>query len=591
MRKIVFICLILLVGSLYSLSKEEIKCNKDYYYGEATANVYQEARDKAIKELSEKIVVNVRISTVNQAEESNLSVDEYVKSVIETYSIATFKNLQEIRTPFGSKMNVFVYIRISDVQAIFEERKQLIYDIYQESLKFEDNNNIGNALKYLYYSIILMNSLPDERLEYKDIAFHTVLPAKIREIMSNVSLVTESVREISESQKQVILAMRYKGKPIQYMRFHFWDGNNQVYVEGKDGRATLSLYGASKVLCKIEAFLDYMYYEQRREFKAVSDLWDIVKKPEFSHRIEVLFDKSDTETQEPIISYKDSDILVEDSIVLETNKLIEIIKANNVNKIKSVFPKDSFLQNQIKCLLEYNHLQIVETKSDVEITTTFDGYELRSIPIIAKYPSLNKQTTDNLVLDFDKKGKLTNIQFSVFDDMLKLATQNVKNEEELSQRKILVKFVEKYRSCFLYRDVKALETLFSDNAVIIVGRVFEPTPKLKDYKYTAYGDQPDIEYITFTKNEYLNNIRNIFNANEDIHIGYNSFKVLTKNNEPGVYAISMRQDYASSRYSDEGHLFLLIDFNDELPKIYVRSWQPGEWSDERMIEISNFKIN
>lgn len=155
----------------------------------------------------------------------------------------------------------------------------------------------------------------------------------------------------------------------------------------------------------------------------------------------------------------------------------------------------------------------------------------------------------------------------------------------------MVKFIERYRSCFLYRDVKSLETLFSDDAVIIVGRVFEKAPKLKDYKYTAYGDQPDIEYITFTKNEYINNIRNIFRANEDIHLGYNSFKVLTKNNEPGIYAVSMRQNYASSRYSDEGHLFLLIDFNEEKPKIYVRSWQPGEWSDERMIEIANFRIN
>lgn len=430
MRKCIFILLILLAGSLSALGIEEIKSNKDYYYGEATANVYQEARDRAIKDLSEKIMVNVRISTINQAEESNLSVDEYVKSVIETYSIATFKNLQEIRRPAGNRMNVFVYIRVSDVQAIFEERKQLIYDIYREALRFEESANIGNALKYLYYAIILKNSLPDERLVYKDIVFHTVLPAKIRDIMSNIRLNTESVREISETQKQVILAMRYKNKPVQYMRFHFWDGNNQVYLEGKDGRAVISLYGAARNLSKIEAFPDFSYYEQRREFKAVADLWDIVKKPEFSHRIEVLFDNIAVETQETKLSVAKTDISVEESIVKETNKFIELIKANNISKIKSAYPNDSFLQNQITALMRYNNIQIIETNNNVKITPVYDGYELRSIPVLAKYPSLNKQTTDNLVLDFDKNGKLSNIQFTVFEDMLKLATHNVKSDEE-----------------------------------------------------------------------------------------------------------------------------------------------------------------
>jgi len=591
MRKIILILLIFLVGSLCALSKEEIMRSKDYHYGEATSNVYQEARDRAIKDLSEKIMISVRISTINQAEESNLSVDEYVKSVIETYSIATFKNLQEIRTPTGSRMNVFVYIKRSDMQAIFEERKQLIHDIYRQALLFEKNANIGSALKYLYYAIILKNSLPDERLVYQDIAFHTVLPAKIREIMSNIRLNTESVRELSESQKQVILTMRYKNQPVQYMRFHFWDGSNQVYLEGKDGRAVISLYGASKELCKIEAFPDYSYYEQRREFKAVADLWDLVKKPEFSHGIEVLFEESKTEIQPAKLITEQSNLPVEETIIRETNKFIELIKSKDLSKIASYYPKDEFIQKQIRALFNNNNIQIVETDTKVEIKTVFDGYELRSIPVLTKYPSLNKQTTDNLVLDFDKNGKLNNIQFTVFDNMLELATKGIEDEEKYLQRKTLVKFVEKYRSAFLYRDVDTIEKLFSDEAVIIVGRVLQTAPKTKDYQYTAFGDQPDIDYITFTKNEYLNNIRNIFKANEDIHLGYNTFKLVAKNNEPGVYAVSMRQNYASTRYSDEGYLFLLIDFNEDKPKIYVRSWQPGEWSDDKMIEISNFRIN
>jgi hypothetical protein len=67
--------------------------------------------------------------------------------------------------------------------------------------------------------------------------------------------------------------------------------------------------------------------------------------------------------------------------------------------------------------------------------------------------------------------------------------------------------------------------------------------------------------------------------------------MLRKNNQPGVYGISMRQNYASTTYADEGYLFLLVDFNGACPQIYVRSWQPKEWNDDSLIKLSNFHLN
>jgi len=107
--KIILIILVLTVHALsFALTKQDIMNSSDYYFGEATANVYQEARDMAIKELSEKIVVQVSISTINMEKELNLSLTEYKESVIETYSLQTFRNLQEIRNQIGNRMNVFV---------------------------------------------------------------------------------------------------------------------------------------------------------------------------------------------------------------------------------------------------------------------------------------------------------------------------------------------------------------------------------------------------------------------------------------------------------------------------------------------------
>jgi len=53
----------------------------------------------------------------------------------------------------------------------------------------------------------------------------------------------------------------------------------------------------------------------------------------------------------------------------------------------------------------------------------------------------------------------------------------------------------------------------------------------------------------------------------------------------------MRQNYESTTYSDEGYLFLLVDFNHSQPQIYVTAWQPHEWNDNALIKLSNYNIN
>jgi len=116
---------------------------------------------------------------------------------------------------------------------------------------------------------------------------------------------------------------------------------------------------------------------------------------------------------------------------------------------------------------------------------------------------------------------------------------------------------------------------------------------MKDvYKYSQLNeDQPDVRYMQYTKGEYLKNQSRLFKNQKDIYMGYNSFKISRKNKQDNVYGLSMRQFYNSTSYSDEGYLFLLIDFNQAQPQIYVRSWQPQEWSESALIKLSNFNMN
>jgi cysteine synthase len=43
----------------------------------------------------------------------------------------------------------------------------------------------------------------------------------------------------------------------------------------------------------------------------------------------------------------------------------------------------------------------------------------------------------------------------------------------------------------------------------------------------------------------------------------------------GIYGVTVHQKWTSSRYKDEGYVFMIWDFrNPDRPQIHVRTWQP-----------------
>ena len=98
------------------------------------------------------------------------------------------------------------------------------------------------------------------------------------------------------------------------------------------------------------------------------------------------------------------------------------------------------------------------------------------------------------------------------------------------------------------------------------------------------------DYVKLTKQNYINRQRKVFNAQKDIFLDFSSFDIIKKGNAKNVYGVEMRQSYTSTTYSDEGYLFLLINFSKRDPLIYVRAWQPNEWSDSSLVRTTNFRI-
>lgn len=150
--------LLLLTSSVFSqqIGKNAIIRSGQYYYGSGVSQDVSEARDRALAELTSQIAVRVAISFERKVRETSEGLNEDVKSILRTHSAATLKNVQSIKRPTASgKMAVFCYLKKSEVDKIFSERKRLIAEMAEKAREYEQVGNLAFALKRNYFAAVL----------------------------------------------------------------------------------------------------------------------------------------------------------------------------------------------------------------------------------------------------------------------------------------------------------------------------------------------------------------------------------------------------------------------------------------------------
>lgn len=587
-----------------------IKNSTDYYWGEATAESIDRAEDLAYDKMAKMIAIKVSSTMTNVKTEDEREYNQTVTQIIKTYSINTFKNVDRYQWPTDEGYYIFLYMKKSEAKKITEERKRLIYNIYVNAEEFEKNNNFAYALKSYYFANVLMNSIPEQNISYNNINFTTAIPAKINSIIANTRFILTLNLKLSDKEREIRLKVMVGNKEAKTMEFSFWDGNSQQNVNTRDGEAIIKLYGASVKFDKLDVRIKYKFYECRNEIKAVGELWDLVMLPSFKNKKKIELNKVDKpvlaklklssgEKKNNLQDFNDSKFKIKlnnrdgsnviNKIGKETLILLQLIDDNNMEGIRLRYADDSYIVNKLEAILKYNNLKVVDMEIEADLNKFFNGWELREVKVFTDYSSIRKQTTETLVIDFDRDGNLYDVNFGILESLYQKFKDASKLTNDWQNRQVIIKFAEKYRTTFLTRDMAMLDSLFAEEALIIVGRELKKN-KLKDVSQIN-NQLPKIEYLRMNKKQYLDRQRQIFDSRKDIYIGYSTFKITRKNKQPNVYGVSMRQNYQSTGYADEGYLFLLVDFNEQLPQIYVRSWQPQEWDDRELIKLSSFNLN
>lgn len=219
------------------------------------------------------------------------------------------------------------------------------------------------------------------------------------------------------------------------------------------------------------------------------------------------------------------------------------------------------------------------------LMTTDGGYQVRRIPIEMKDES-GSDVYQELVVDMNDAGAITLVNLAIAAHLYRKIMSEGTDVKDLRHRQMILDYVEQFRTSYNRKDLEFLEMIFSDDALIITGKVV----KRNGQERTAFPKN-EIMYRKYNKAEYLARLRLVFNQASYIKVDFSDIRVTKHPAIDGWYGVRVKQGYESPEYSDEGYVFMLWDFSDEShPQIHVRTWQPY-WVDENDIfNINSFRI-
>jgi len=261
---------------------------------------------------------------------------------------------------------------------------------------------------------------------------------------------------------------------------------------------------------------------------------------------------------------------------------------------KPNFPGDIFAKNSKQQMMDFWETSpmysLKEFVSEKCIKKSSGGYQVRNIPVA--FPGAPEENRNQeIVINYTMDGKIDHIAISVSETRYRELLEEYSTIEDFNRREIIIGFVENFRTAYNRKDHKYIESVFSDHALIITGKVVK-VAQTKDAAINRLLGSEKIVYTTHTKTEYMASLKNTFARNKYIDVVFEDIEVVRHPKNDQLYGVTLKQKWGSSTYNDTGYLFLMVDFKDEAwPMIHVRTWQPDKIGDRELQKDELFKLN
>lgn len=220
------------------------------------------------------------------------------------------------------------------------------------------------------------------------------------------------------------------------------------------------------------------------------------------------------------------------------------------------------------CPFECTDEEIIE-----HCITTGTGYQVRNIPLMMKPTGEREFGEDEYqeaVISFDKQGNVESFYLSISMNLYMNVIKSNLELTDLRRRQLILDYVEQFRTAYNQKDINFLNQVFSDDALIITGKVITT-------KHAEGFTSQKIQYNKQSKEQYIKNLKGVFARNSYIKVTFDEIQVMRHPVNPNFYGVTLLQGWTSGKYHDDGYLFLLWDFtNESAPQIHVRTWQPDK---------------
>ena len=151
----------MIISFIFAQDINDIKKSDKYIWGEGKSNTLRKADKLAINDLISQISVQVESQFTDIISESKGDIKEYTKSMLNTYSSTTLHRAKrKVKEKRGNTI-VIRYIEKANLDEIFDGRKNKIFDYTKSALSAENELRIADALKYYYWSLVLLRSHPN----------------------------------------------------------------------------------------------------------------------------------------------------------------------------------------------------------------------------------------------------------------------------------------------------------------------------------------------------------------------------------------------------------------------------------------------
>lgn len=250
------------------------------------------------------------------------------------------------------------------------------------------------------------------------------------------------------------------------------------------------------------------------------------------------------------------------------------------------------VQSSVSMLWENSPFECTDEEIIEHCIQTGSGYQVRNIPLMMRPTdsSFNEDEYQEAVFSFDRNGNMESFYLTLSMNLYMNIIKSNKSVTDLRRRQLILDYVEHFRTAYNQKDKEFLEAVFSDDALIITGKVIPQ--RVRDNIHLPAR----VEYTRQTKRQYMTKLSQIFAANKHIKVTFDEIRVVMHPTKSEWYGVTLHQGWTSDRYHDDGWLFLLWDFsNEDHPTIHVRTWQPDKIEgkklpDEEIFSLDDFNI-